>query len=155
MEDPAFTQKPPSRPDLSCGSDSNLVCCKRSPPECNFDDGYLCLPTAVSILFYLVFFLPYKVFYQNSNVKLTHTAISKLRMEHPILTLMMMVMTFLFPRLLILQCIHVEIKVTHVANQSQHHQLQPQQQPPQQLLLPRRLLRHVTKEMVTNALIFK
>ena len=100
------------------------------------------------------------VFYQNSNVKLTHTAISKLRMEHPILTLMMMVMTFLFPRLLILQCIHVEIKVTHVANQSQQHQLpqpqlQPQQQPPQQLLLPRRLLRIVTKEMVTNALIFK
>jgi len=84
-------------------------------------------------------------------------------MEHPILTLMMMVMTFLFPRLLILQCIHVEIKVIHVANQSQQHQLpqpqlQPQQQPPLQLLLPRlrpRLLRHVTKEMVTNALIFK
>ena len=78
---------------------------------------------------------------------------------HPILTLMMMkVMTFLFPRLLILQCIHVKIKVTHVVNKRQQHQLRlqpPQQLPQQPLLLPRRLLRHVIKEMVTNALIFK
>ena len=82
---------------------------------------------------------------------------------HPILTLMMMkVMTFLFPRLLILQCIHVKIKVTHVVNKRQQHQLRlqppqqlPRQLPQQPLLLPRRLLRHVIKEMVTNALIFK
>ena len=48
MENPALIQGPPSRPDATC-RDANLVCCKKSPPQCNLDEGYICLPVDVSI----------------------------------------------------------------------------------------------------------
>ena len=53
MENPALIQGPPSRPDATC-RDANLVCCKKSPPQCNLDEGYLCLPVNVSILLYIL-----------------------------------------------------------------------------------------------------